>query len=100
MVQLNFRSKDNRYKFVEDDFKHHSTLACLWWQKLRHHPVLECVAQARALNFEQQHVEAQRGMGKETSPILTSILRHNVWFGKEPNRKATGEVLSCYIEPT
>lgn len=48
---------------------------------LRHRPVLECVAQARATNFEQQHVEAQGRIWGETTWVLTLISLHNDWFG-------------------
>lgn len=59
----------------------YSTPVFLWWQMLRHHPVLECVAQARAANFEQQHVEAQGRIWGETTWVLTLISLHNDWFG-------------------
>lgn len=101
VVQWTFRSEDkNRYKFVEDDFKIHSTLPVSggksyvitqFWNVLRKRGVQ---------TSKQQYVEAQRGMGEKTSPIVGFISRHNVWFGKEPNCEATGEVLIVYIEPT
>ena len=98
VVQWTFRTKDkNSYKFVEYDFTPplpvsggKSYVITQFWNVLR----------KRGLQTsKQQHVEAQRGMGKKTSPILGFISRHNVWFGKEPNREAIGEVLKCFIEP-
>lgn len=65
--------------------------------QLRHHPVLECVAQARIAVRTITCRSCANG-GKST-PVLAFVFQHNVGFGQEPDREATGEVLSRYTGP-
>lgn len=66
----------------------HSYVIIPFWNVLR----------KRGLRLEQQHVEAVWMEGKST-PVLAFVFQHNVGFGQEPDREATGEVLSRYTGP-